>query len=221
MNTLLSISLINAIKKWNPAVNILNKLTDDKNSFPLEIEGIQGCFAGIFTSLYVNSCKNKFIQQIQYLSAKKNIKDETAVSCDTVIVVPTEKEESSVIQDLQTFLSDAEIITLPWWSTVPYRASPKGSIVFGKRAGALAKIAAENSIKSISKKSRIFVMTQRSFLTPVPPPEYLKKNIFTFEKGQSFDTIQIAQKLVSLGYVRVPKVSVPGEFTLRGEVLDI
>lgn len=221
MNTLLSNSLINAIKKWNPAVNILNKLTDDKNSFPLEIEGIQGCFAGIFTSLYVNSCKNKFIQQIQYLSAKKNIKDETAVSCDTVIVVPTEKEESSVIQDLQTFLSDAEIITLPWWSTVPYRASPKGSIVFGKRAGALAKIAAENSIKSISKKSRIFVMTQRSFLTPVPPPEYLKKNIFTFEKGQSFDTIQIAQKLVSLGYVRVPKVSVPGEFTLRGEVLDI
>ena len=40
-------------------------------------------------------------------------------------------------------------------------------------------------------------------------------------KNQQIDSTQIAEKLARLGYLRVPKVSVPGEFTLRGEVLDV
>ena len=41
-------------------------------------------------------------------------------------------------------------------------------------------------------------MNQRAFLTPVPPPEYIKKNVFTLEKGQNIDTIEIAKKLTDL-----------------------
>ena len=220
MNTLSSNLLFNAINTWEPLIKTDAILTDDKSIFPVEIEGLQGSFTGILTSSYIKSVKSKFIHSVQYSSGKKS-EESKNISCDTLIVVPTEKEEATVISDLQTFSEDIEIISLPWWGAVPYRSCPKGSAVFGKRAGALSKLAASDRRKTLDKKMRIFVMNQRAFLTPVPPAEYLKKNIFTLEKGQSLDTIEIANKLTSLGYTRVPKVSVAGEFALRGEVLDI
>lgn len=221
MNTLLSNSVINAIKKWNPAAKVFEEMQNGTCPFPLEIEGMQGCFQGIFTALCLESEKNAGIRQMQYQTGKKFLKDEKPVSAEAIVVVPTEKDEIAAVNDLQTFSSGIEVIRMPWWSTVPYRASPKGSAVFGKRAGALAKMAEGNVRLRFSEKPRVFVMNLRAFLTPVPPPQYLKKNMFTLETGQSFDTIQIAQKLAELGYIRVPKVSVQGEFTLRGEVLDI
>ena len=100
--------------------------------------------------------------------------------------VYTEKDELSIIQDLNTFVEGAEIINFPWWQTVPYRCCPIGSITFGKRAGALSKLAMPDTRQVTSKKSRIFIMNQRAFLTPVPPPEYIRKNSFSLEINPLF-----------------------------------
>lgn len=221
MNTLLSNSLIDAINNWSPLKELVNNLTDDKLNLTYEVEGLQGSFNSLLTALLVKANKNRFISHIQYLSGKKAQKDEAEVSTDILLVVPTEKDEQSVITDLMAYTDDTEIISLPWWNTVPYRSCPRGAHVFGKRAGALAKFLSKDQRQIASKKSRIFIMNQRAFLTPVPPADYLKKFIFNLEVGMSLDTIEIAEKLTSLGYIRVSKVSVPGEFTLRGEVLDI
>lgn len=221
MNTLLSNSLLDAINKWNVLNDLTLNLTNDKYNYPLEIEGSQGSFNGIITAALLNSTKNKFISQIQYLASQKNIKDEKPVSLDMIIVVPTEKEELTAISDLEAFSEDFEIISLPWWGSIPYRACAPGSAVFLKRAGALSKLASRDERKIKTKKPRIFIMNERAFLTPVPPPEYIRKNTFELCKGQNLDTIEIADRLTSCGFIRVPKVSVPGEFTLRGEVLDI
>ena len=221
MNTLLSNSLIDAINNWAPLKELVNNLTDDKLNLTYEVEGLQGSFNSLLTALIVKANKNHFISQIQYLSGKKAQKDEAPVSTDILLVVPTEKDEQSVITDLMAYTDDTEIISLPWWNTVPYRSCPRGAHVFGQRAGALAKFLSKDQRQVASKKSRIFIMNQRAFLTPVPPADYLKKFIFNLEVGMRFDTIEIAEKLTSLGYIRVSKVSVPGEFTLRGEVLDI
>ncbi|MBR5934428.1 MAG: transcription-repair coupling factor [Treponema sp.] len=194
MNTLLSNLPIDAINRWKSFNNFINTLTNDESNFLIEIEGAHGSFSSVISSAYIKSVP------------------------ETLIVVPTEKEEETVISDLDTFSKDIEIVRLPWWSSVPYRACSLGSVVFRKRAGALAKLASK---ENPSGKKRVFIMNQRSFLTPVPPPEYMNKNSFTLKKGQSIDTIKIADSLTKLGYLRVPKVSVNGEFTLRGEVLDI
>ena len=221
MNTLLSNSLIDAINKWSQLKELVNNLTDDKVNIQSEVEGLHGSFTSLLTAKILKTAKDRYISQIQYLSTKKAQKDEELSSTDILVVVPTEKDEQSVISDLITFTEDTEIISLPWWNTVPYRSCPRGAHVFGQRAGALAKMLSTDNRHVASRKSRIFIMNQRAFLTPVPPAEYLKKYIFILEKGQSLDTIEIAEKLISLGYIRVSKVSVPGEFTLRGEVLDI
>ena len=58
-------------------------------------------------------------------------------------------------------------------------------------------------------------------MSALPPPEYTRGFSFSLKKGDLIDTVKIAAKLTEIGYTRVSRVNVRGEFSLRGEVLDI
>ena len=128
-----------------------------------------------------------------------------------VLVVPSEKEIEPLLADLDLSHLDCDI--LPWWGTIAYRPAPPGAAVFGQRAARLSGL--------VSRTQRILVATQRAFLTPVPPPDYFASLLTRLKKGESFDPAGLAEKLASWGYTRVPRVTVHGEFALRGEVFDI
>ena len=175
---------------------VLSRL--NTNAWPYEIEGIQGGLHGFFLS--------------EYLGAFPGL---------LVIVVPTEKDIEALNADLDLTGLDYEI--MPWWGTMAYRPVPQGAAVFGQRSARLAGLVNQSKPKGKTDitVSSILVMTQRAFLTPVPPPEYFKSLITTIKKGDSFDSHLLAEKLSAYGYTRVPRVTVHGEFALRGEVFDI
>ena len=139
------------------------------------------------------------------------------------IVVPTEKEIEELRADLDIAGLQAQV--LPWWGNMAYRPVQNSAPVFAERAQILAELCAGssvfNAVASSTSGSTVTVMTQRAFLTPVPPPDYLKTLTCTLYKGKEIDTEKIASLLVQWGYTRVPRVSVRGEFALRGEVLDV
>jgi transcription-repair coupling factor (superfamily II helicase) len=130
-----------------------------------------------------------------------------------VIVVPTEKEIESLAADLD--VAGAEYDILPWWGTMAYRPVARGAVVFGERAARLAELC------SPVRSKRVLVMTERAFLTPVPPPEYFSGLLARIRKGDRFDSAELAERLARFGYTRVPRVTVHGEFALRGEVFDV
>lgn len=127
------------------------------------------------------------------------------------VVVPTEKEISPMLSDIETAGFEAGIF--PWWGNLAYRGLAKNSTVFAERVNALLNLA-EN-------ENQITVMSQRSFITAVPPPAYIAENCISIAVGQSVDTEELAAQLTRLGFLRVSKVSMRGEFALRGEVIDI
>ena len=45
--------------------------------------------------------------------------------------------------------------------------------------------------------------------------------MLTVRRGQEVDVERLADALAKFGYLRVPRVALPGEFALRGEVLDL
>lgn len=53
------------------------------------------------------------------------------------------------------------------------------------------------------------------------PPEYLKKNTVTLEKGGNADLDELVQSLVKAGYSRCDKVEAPSQFSVRGSIADI
>ena len=144
------------------------------------------------------------------------------------IVVPTEKEIEELRADLDIAGLQAQV--LPWWGNMAYRPVQNSAPVFAERAQMLAELCAgvpitdstaSGSAASETAANTVTVMTQRAFLTPVPPPDYLKTLTCTLYQGKEIDTEKIASLLVQWGYTRVPRVSVRGEFALRGEVLDV
>ncbi|WP_137792167.1 transcription-repair coupling factor [Bacillus sp. E(2018)] len=96
-------------------------------------------------------------------------------------------------------------------------------------------ISSEMAISSPELKSqRIEALNQlsRSFkgviITPVaglrrylPPVEVWKKAGLTFQVGEDIDSDEILKKLVAMGYERSSMVQTPGEFSVRGGIIDI
>ncbi|MQR93958.1 transcription-repair coupling factor [Fictibacillus phosphorivorans] len=96
-------------------------------------------------------------------------------------------------------------------------------------------ISSEMAISSPELKSqRIEALNQlsRSFkgviITPVaglrrylPPVEVWKKAGLAFQVGEDIDSDEILKKLVAMGYERSSMVQTPGEFSVRGGIIDI
>lgn len=221
-NTLSSITINSELFSWNEFNIAASESAQESKARYVSVNGIKGSLVSFFIRQVVERLRVNYIHQIQYTASAGN-SQELLPSSDFIVIVPTQKEADEVETDLTTaFENNVEIIQFPWWGMIPYRPAVKGSALFGERAGVLAKLASRRTKTAVNDfKPRIFVVTERSLLTPVPPPQYTKKIIFKITKGQSFDPQQVASKLIEEGYIRVPRVGMKGEFALRGEVLDI
>ncbi len=82
-----------------------------------------------------------------------------------------------------------------------------------------------NQLEALSKindsKNAIVVTHLRAFASEVVSPKSLDNTSFTIKVNDKFEPTKIAQVFSEAGYIRVPSTTMPGEFTLRGEVLDI
>lgn len=219
MKSLTSINEL--LHNWNDFKSATASILSSDASYPCNIQGVQGSLFTFFTDELCKATHFKTLQSNQYAASSKKTPEYSTYSSDFLIVVPTEAEALDIYNDFKTVFDKADIFIFPTWGTVPYRPAARGSITFGKRAGVLSQLVTSNEAISFQEHSRIFIFTQRSFMTPLPPPAYIKENTFSFKKGDQLNTTKIADKLASLGYTRVPKVNVRGEFSLRGEVLDI
>lgn len=226
MKSLLSNYLVSLTGSWSDYHSDIASLASGKY-FPAEIEGLHGTSASFFIADFIEKMRNRALSSLQYGGTGRHSgaggeSGADVSSMDAVVVVPAEKDALDLQQDFETaFEGNVEIKVLPWWGIVPYRTSAVGTSVFGQRSAVLSKMAMQSRSLNQQTKPRIFIINQRSLQTPVPSPEYVRSLSFSLYKGEKIDPVELSKKLSALGYVRVPKVGVPGEFTLRGEVLDV
>lgn len=65
------------------------------------------------------------------------------------------------------------------------------------------------------------VTTFAALMTPQVPLAVLKSSILLLEKRQNFSLDELAKKLVRLGYEKNFQVEEPGQFAVRGDIVDI
>ncbi len=128
-----------------------------------------------------------------------------------LIILPYEKEALTFVEDLKSFGVKASYF--PSWNSLPYQNAYTNIHISGERERIYNKI--------LSKEKCVIVTTIKNILTPVPSLDSLKKSLINFSIGDILNPTDVEKKLSSFGYQRVPRVSVVGEFALRGEVLDI
>jgi transcription-repair coupling factor (superfamily II helicase) len=117
---------------------------------------------------------------------------------------------------LRFFAPDVRVVSLPAWDTVPYdRSSPKADIV-AERMTTLSKLA-------LAKKDTptLVLTTVNAFLQKLPPRDYVRHHLKQIAPGQRIDLNRLIQRLTLAGYRRVGTVMEPGEFAVRGGLLDL
>ena len=112
-------------------------------------------------------------------------------------------------------ISPKNILTFPAWDCLPYdRISPNG-VLTGQRLRALAELYA-------SPERRRFVLTTiNAWVQMVPPPEYFDGASLLVKIGQTLPQRDFINFAAANAYRRCDTVREPGEFAVRGGIIDV
>ncbi|UQA23843.1 transcription-repair coupling factor [Stenotrophomonas sp. NY11291] len=118
--------------------------------------------------------------------------------------------------DLQTLLGGdpaLPVVAFPDWETLPYdRFSPHPDII-SQRLSALHRLPA--------LKRGLVIVPVQTLLQQLAPRSYVIGGSFDLKVSQRLDLEAEKRRLESAGYRNVPQVMDPGDFAVRGGLLDV
>ncbi len=139
-----------------------------------------------------------------------------AAEGDVIHVAADDRRLSQIVSLVGFFRPDAAVLPFPAWDCLPYdRASPNAGIL-ATRASTLARLAGRSG-----GKPRLIVTTVSAALQRVPPAEAFHKSLVALQKGRRTPMEAVLRYLRRQGYRRVGTAREPGEYALRGGLLDV
>lgn len=134
-----------------------------------------------------------------------------------VLVVARDNHGANQLEaDLHTLLGgdpSLPVVAFPDWETLPYdRFSPHPDII-SQRLSALHRLP--------TLKRGLVVVPVQTLLQQLAPRSYVIGGSFNLEVGQRLDLEAEKRRLESAGYRNVPQVMDPGDFAVRGGLLDV
>jgi transcription-repair coupling factor (superfamily II helicase) len=116
---------------------------------------------------------------------------------------------------LAFFAPEIEVLRFPAWDCLPYdRVSPNPELI-AERIATLATLLT----KPVGK--RIVLTTVNALVQRVPPRHVFQNSSRLLEPGGSVDPDDLVRFLEARGYVRAGTVMEPGEYAVRGGIIDI
>ena len=133
-----------------------------------------------------------------------------------VHIARDDRRLSALQQQLKFFAPDLRVIPFPAWDTVPYdRSSPKSEII-AERITALAKLALPKR-----PAPTLVLTTVNAILQYLPTRATVRGHLKQIAPGQRIDLNRFTQRLALAGYQRTGTVMEPGEFAVRGGIIDV
>ena len=108
---------------------------------------------------------------------------------------------------------DRMTLLYPGKDLIFYQADVHGNELTRERVKTLRRI--------VEGKPVTVVTTFAAMMTPQVPISIWKAHILKFVKGGSVDEKNLAKRLVNMGYEKNYQVEAPGQFSIRGGILDI
>ncbi|WIH03840.1 transcription-repair coupling factor [Xanthomonas translucens pv. graminis] len=134
-----------------------------------------------------------------------------------LLVVARDNQSAHQIEaDLHTLLAgdgSLPVVPFPDWETLPYdQFSPHPDII-SQRLSALHRLP--------TLRQGIVVVPVQTLMQRVAPLRYIVGGSFDLRVGQRLDLEAEKRRLESAGYRNVPQVMDPGDFAVRGGLLDV
>jgi len=102
---------------------------------------------------------------------------------------------------------------LPDWETLPYDAFSPHQDLVSERLATLHEIT--------SGQCDVMLVPAATALVRMAPPSFLAAYTFFFQQGESLDEAHLKSQLTLAGYTHVTQVMSPGEYSVRGGLIDL
>lgn len=136
---------------------------------------------------------------------------------DILYIVSDGNELARTADLLDFMMPEARVLRFPAWDTVPYdRVSPNVSIV-AQRIETLFELVMNPS----PKKPRLIVSSIGAVLQKLPPAKIFRNSFKDVAVGKKLDFNEFLHYAAVNGYNRVEQVMEPGEYAVRGDIIDI
>ncbi|MDA1059587.1 MAG: transcription-repair coupling factor [Proteobacteria bacterium] len=134
-----------------------------------------------------------------------------------VVFVARDGERQAALADAMRFFApELPVIVFPAWDCLPYdRVSPNQEVVAARMAAltGLAKLAPDAPV--------VVIATVNAVLLRVPPRVSVLEASYVVRPGEPLRIADFTDYLVRHGYARVGTVREPGEFAVRGGIIDV
>ena len=122
-------------------------------------------------------------------------------------------ERQRLFEELQWLLPEHRIRQLPDWETLPYDPFSPHHDLISERLATLSALQRH--------ECDILLVAIQTALHRLPPPAFLAAHSFSFSQKQALDETALRAQLALAGYQAVTNVISPGEFSIRGGLIDL
>jgi transcription-repair coupling factor (superfamily II helicase) len=105
------------------------------------------------------------------------------------------------------------LFTLPDWEVLPYDLFSPHPDITSERLRTLFALPQE--------RSGCLIVAADTLIQRLPPAAYVQGRAFELTKGERFALPEFRSRLIEAGYASVGQVTSPGEFAVRGSLLDV
>ncbi|WP_170523519.1 transcription-repair coupling factor [Ruegeria arenilitoris] len=130
-------------------------------------------------------------------------------------VARDDKRAEAMRAALRFFAPDMPVILFPGWDCLPFdRVSPNPDI-------AAARVATLAALVHQMPERFVLLTTLNAATQRVPARDVLRQAAFTARVGQRIDEAALRDFLVRMGFSQSPTVMEPGDYAVRGGIIDI
>ncbi|MCE9633732.1 MAG: transcription-repair coupling factor [Methylophilales bacterium] len=137
----------------------------------------------------------------------------TECAAPLVVLTANAHDAQRLVEEIRYFAPQLATYLLPDWETLPYdQFSPHPDLV-SERLAALYHIS--------QVTCDILLLPMSTALMRLPPQSYLAARTFMLKKGDKLDLDALREQCAKAGYAHVSQVISPGEFSVRGGLIDL
>lgn len=136
-----------------------------------------------------------------------------SVNRPLMVITYDAHEAKRVVNDLSVFLGENEVAYFPAREVLPYGVYAHSNDLVSQRMKVLESL--------VRRQVRCVVTSVDAFSQKLMPVETFGQALFQLETGQIVDRDTLVRQLVSLGYQTAELVQAPGQFSVRGGIVDI
>ena len=130
-----------------------------------------------------------------------------------VIVCAQPADCSRLAAEIAWFAPELAIARLPDWETLPYDSLSPHQDLVSERLAALHRLQ--------QGKLDVLLVAASTAAHRLAPPSWLASRTFQFAQGMKIDEAALKSQLTLAGYEHVEQVLRPGEYTVRGGLIDL